>query len=459
MFSTSDTIVAIATPPGRGGLGVVRVSGADAPAIAALVLTHHGELEPRRATLTTVKVSESSADASRGSVLDHVVATSFPAPHSYTGEHVVELSAHGSPVVLRAIVQAAIDAGARLAEPGEFTLRAFLNGRLDLVQAEAVADLIDAVTPLQARAAFDQLQGTLTREIGEIDAALFDLVARLEASVDFPDEGYHFLEPCALANALDDLLARIAALLADARRGRLVREGLQVAIVGRPNVGKSSLFNALVGCSRAIVTDVPGTTRDLVTEVVDVNGMRVTLVDTAGRREARDRVEAEGVARSRSAQAVSDVTLVVVDAARGADDSDREIFTEITENKRLIVMNKCDLPSADLSDIEGMDHVRVSAITGEGLDELSRRLASKLDVEPTRDRPDITNVRHIALLGEACEALGRARRSLAEHSDALSEEFVLADLQGARTALEEITGKRVSEDLLAAIFSRFCIGK
>ena len=295
MFSTSDTIVAIATPPGRGGIGVVRLSGPEAHAVARRLLTHGGPLEPRRATFTT---AVAGADRSRSDALDQVIATYFPAPASYTGEDVVELSAHGSPVILRAIVASAIEHGARLAEPGEFTLRAFLNGRIDLMQAEAVADLIDAVTPLQARAAFDQLQGTLTRTIGEIDAALFDLIARLEASVDFPDEAYHFVEPGELAAAIDRLSARIDALLGDARRGRLVREGLHIAIAGKPNVGKSSVFNALVGASRAIVTDVPGTTRDLVTEVVDLDGLRVTLIDTAGLRETGDLVESEGVERA-----------------------------------------------------------------------------------------------------------------------------------------------------------------
>ena len=442
VFSTTDTIVAIATPPGRGGIGVVRLSGPEAHAVASRLITHEGPLEPRHATLTRV------------AHIDQIVATYFPAPASYTGDDVVELSAHGSPVILRAIVSEAIASGARLAEPGEFTLRAFLNGRIDLMQAEAVADLIDAVTPLQARAAFDQLQGTLTRTIAEIDAALFDLVARLEASVDFPEEGYHFVEARELAGVIDRLIARIDALLSGARRGRLVREGLQIAIAGRPNVGKSSVFNALIGASRAIVADVPGTTRDLVTEVVDLNGLRVTLIDTAGLRETSDLVESEGVERARQAQRVSDLTLLVVDRSQPIDvDTSYQDY----ENKRLIVVNKSDLPAAWRPD-EGAA-VEVSALTGDGFDRLRERIVEALDVESLSDRPEITNVRHIALVERARGALMRARAAALADGGSLSEEFVLADLQEARAALEEIAGRRAPEDLLAHIFSRFCIGK
>jgi tRNA modification GTPase len=351
--------------------------------------------------------------------------------------------------VLRAIVAAAIDRGARLAEPGEFTLRAFLNGRIDLAQAEAVADLIDAATPLQARAAFDQLDGTLTRTIAAIDAALFDFIAKLEASVDFPDEGYHFVEPDALAHAIDALIAKTAALLARARQGRVIREGLQVAIVGEPNVGKSSVFNALVGSSRAIVADAPGTTRDLVTEVVDLAGLRVTLVDTAGLRETSDAVESEGVARSRQAIAVADLVLTVVDGSR-ADN-----IIQTIENKQLIVSNKSDLPVERTIPAA----VLVSALTGDGLDELRRRIVAALEIDLLRDRPEITNVRHIALVQRAQDALVRARAAAHPDGGSLPEEFVLADLQDARAALEEITGRRAPDDLLAHIFSRFCIGK
>ena len=432
MFSTSDTIVAIATPPGRGAIGVVRLSGPDACSIGRRLITHRGELEPRRATFT------------RTQAVDQVVATYFPSPHSYTGEDVLELSAHGSPVVLRTIVQKATSCGARPAEPGEFTFRAFLNGRIDLMQAEAVADLIDAVTPLQARAAFDQLEGTLTRAISEVDSLLFDLIARLEASVDFPDEGYHFVQPDAIAERVEGLVARVGALLSDARRGRLVREGLQVAIVGRPNVGKSSLFNALAGAPRAIVTEVPGTTRDLVTEVIDVNGLRVTMIDTAGLRDTGDIVEAEGVARARGAQGVADLVLVVVD-----DEDD----VEPIDRNHLIVQNKCDLGRPARG-------IRISAKTGAGLDDLRNAMMHALDIDFQRDRPEITNIRHIGLVEQAHAALIRAREAaVATGGGSMPEELVLADLQEARAALEEVTGRRAPDDLLTHIFSRFCVGK
>jgi tRNA modification GTPase len=446
MFSTSDTIVAVATPPGRGGLGVVRVSGPDAQAIARRLTTRTTSLLPRHATFTRIAIGQTP--------VDHVVATFFPAPGSYTGEDTVELSAHGSDVILRAVVSAAVDAGARLAEPGEFTLRAFLNGRIDLMQAEAVADLVDAVTPLQARVAFDQLQGTLTDAIAEISDSLFDMIARLEASVDFPDEGYHFVEPAALTSSLDVLIARTSSLLADASRGRLVREGLQVAIIGKPNVGKSSLFNALAGVPRSIVTSIPGTTRDLLVDVVDINGFRVTLVDTAGMRATDDEIEAEGVARAHGASASSDLVLVVVDGTQPLDQEDHEILSHTIDNKRLIVSNKCDVSARPLNDF-----LAVSARTGVGLDALRSQLSSALDSEPARDRPAISNVRHIGLVTHAHDALARARAAIGNSGRDLPEEFVLADLQQAQAALEEVAGKRATDDLLAHIFSRFCVGK
>jgi tRNA modification GTPase len=448
LFSTSDTIVAIATPPGRGGIGVVRLSGPEAHAIARELTGHVGSFAPRHATFTTVRPRRADA------ALDHAIVTYFPAPGSYTGDEVVEISAHGSPVVLQRIVSAAMEQGARLAEPGEFTLRAFVNGRIDLMQAEAVADLIDSVTPLQARVAFDQLNGTLTREIQAIDSSLFDLIARLEASVDFPDEGYHFIDPESVVEAIEAVAARTGALLAGARRGRLVREGLHVAIVGAPNVGKSSLFNALVGASRAIVTEIPGTTRDLVSETVDLEGLRVTLFDTAGARLTQDPIEAEGVSRSRRAAETADLTVVVVDQSNSADFDADTIFASANIVRKLVVANKGDLPAVWRP--EGA--ISVSATTGEGVDVLRRKIAEALDVDLLADRPGITNVRHIALVEQAHGSLLRARAA-AGGTAALPEEFVLADLQAARAALEEVTGRRASDDMLAHIFARFCVGK
>jgi tRNA modification GTPase len=475
VFSTQDTIVAIATPPGRGGIGIVRLSGPDAQAIVRTLVAREASFAPRHATMAVIRLKPdptqtpgppqtlvgsgldripASAQTDTAAI-DQVIVTCFPAPASYTGDDVVELSAHGSPVVLNAIVSAAMSAGARLAEPGEFTLRAFLNGRMDLMQAEAVADLVNAVTPLQARSAFDQLQGTLTRAIGEIDAALFDLVARLEASIDFPEEGYHFVDPSSLAEAIDGIIDRTRSLLADGKRGRLVREGLQIAIVGRPNVGKSSLFNELVGASRAIVTDVPGTTRDLVAETVDLDGLRVTLVDTAGLRDTDDVVEAEGVRRSTGAASVSDLILIVSDGSQPLQDADRDIFRQFIDKKALIVINK-----QDLGLLWGRDGaIPVSAATGAGVNELRTRIFESLDFEVIADRPALTNARHMALVERAHDSLLRARTAALADGGSLSEEFVLADLQDARAALEEITGKRAPEELLTHIFARFCIGK
>jgi tRNA modification GTPase len=450
VFSTTDTIVAIATPPGRGGIGIVRLSGVDAQRIALRLIDRRSPFRPRHATLAKVTTHEAGA----GSALDQVVLTYFPAPASYTGDDVVEIGAHGSPLILRSIVSAAIAAGARLAEPGEFTLRAFINGRMDLMQAEAVADLIDSVTPLQARAAFDQLNGSLTREISAIDAALFDLIARLEASVDFPEEGYHFIDPGSLRIAIDGILAQTDALLASARTGRLVREGLQVAIVGATNVGKSTLFNALIGSARAIVTDIPGTTRDLVTETIDLDGLQVTLIDTAGARDTEDVIESAGVARSRQAAKTADLVLLVADQSQPWADP-ANIFGSANIGRRLLVASKADLPPAWHRD----EAIPVIAPLSVGLEKLRGAILSALDVDLLADRPGITNVRHITLVDRAHASLLRARDAASADGQALSEEFVLADLADARAALEEVTGTRSSDALLEHIFSRFCVGK
>ena len=451
MFATDDTIVAIATPAGRGALGVIRISGPRAFDIVRTITTRQSAFEPRRATLTRVRaVSEATTAPS----VDDAVVTCFEAPHSYTGEHVVELSAHGSPVVLRTIVHAAIIAGARLARPGEFTLRAFLAGRLDLVQAEAVADLIASATPLQARVAFDQLEGTLTRRIVALDGELFDLIARLEASLDFPDEGYHFIEPDETRRRMGGVLEGIDALLAGSTRGRMIRDGATVVLAGRPNVGKSSLFNALAGVDRAIVTSVPGTTRDLVTEPVDVNGIALTLVDTAGARDAGDIVEREGVVRGQRARGVADLILVILDRSEPLTRDDRTLLEETSSAKRLIVANKSDLPPQ----IDVDEGIAVSAATGEGLDRLRCAMTSALAGGDTqRDTPALTNLRHIALLEQARECLARAVGALADTQT--PEEFLLTDLHAARSRFDEVVGVRTSEDVLTHIFEKFCIGK
>ena len=450
MFSPSDTIVAIATPPGRGGIGIVRISGSTAGRVAASVAIRSEPLEPRRATLTELRAN--------GKPIDRAVVTYFPAPHSYTGEDVVEISAHGSPVVLRAIVESAMQAGARLAEPGEFTFRSYLNGRIDLVQAEAVQDLVEAVTPLQARAAFDQLEGTLTSRIREIDEAMFELSARLEASLDFPEEGYHFVEPGSAAAEIDAIAQRIDALLADAGRGRLVREGAQVAIIGRPNSGKSSLFNRLAGAGRAIVTDIPGTTRDLLTEVVDIDGAAITLVDTAGLHGApADAVEREGIARARSAVQVADLVIVVLDRSRAMSEDDEALLDQASRRPHVVVANKCDLPAAWQPLEQGVSALPVSAKDGRGLDDLRLEIGQRLSAsDRLRDTPAITNTRHVQLLSKAHAALRRAATAAREGT---AEEFVAADLAEARARLEEVVGARTPDDVLEAIFSRFCIGK
>lgn len=451
MFSPDDTIVAIATPAGRGGLGVVRISGVEAREVAGRILIRQAPLQPRHATFTRVR--ESGTGAQRP--VDEVIATWFPAPHSYTGEHVVELSTHGSPVILQQVLKSAMDAGARLARPGEFTLRAFVNGKMDLVQAEAVADLIDAVTPLQARVAFDQLEGTLTATIAALDVRLLDLVARLEASLDFPDEGYHFIEPKAIACAVTGLIDELDGLLKESTRGRIIREGATVVIAGRPNVGKSSLFNALLGHARAIVTESAGTTRDLVTETCDIEGLRVTLVDTAGVRDTSDRIEIEGVWRGTRAREIADLIVVVLDAAETLMPDDARLLTETASRARVMVANKSDQPEAWRRE----DAVRVSATSGDGLDTLRQMIVTALGAgEPLRDSTAITNVRHTALLERARTHLAQARAA-AEQEGVVSEEFLLADLHAARASLGEVVGTHTSEDVLEHIFERFCIGK
>lgn len=453
MYTPDDTIVAVATPPGRGGLAVVRLSGPHAAAIARALAEGEPRLEARRATL--VRISPGGED-----VRDEAVLTWFAAPASYTGEDVVEITLHGSPVLAGAVVRAAVRAGARLAGPGEFTLRAFLNGKLDLAQAEAVQDLVSATTPLQARMAFDQLEGTLSERIGGIEQDLFELTAKLEASVDFPEEGYHFIEYNEIAETLGRVEGRMAELLAESRRGRIVREGATVAIVGRPNVGKSTVFNRLAGSERAIVTEIPGTTRDLLSETVSLGGIPVLLVDTAGARETDDPVEREGVRRAERARESAALVVVILDASAALQPADEALLAGTSARARLIVMNKSDLPRAcELPAWADGEVVDVSALTGEGMEALAEAVARRLSGSPTPVAACLSNVRHIQLLVRARENVQRAMESVVAGLGQTPEEIVLSELQATREALEEITGRRTTEDLLEAIFSRFCIGK
>jgi len=514
VFSPTDTIVAIATPSGRGGIGVVRISGVRAAEVACAILATPHALRPRYATHTfaragtgtwsaressgndaiipTNDVAQTSASLELGTAqdlparpnapdgpqdsdrcpnaraafgtgapsIDEVVATFFPAPYSYTTEDVVEISAHGSPAVLCEIVRAAIGAGARLAEPGEFTFRAYLGGRIDLVQAEAVGDLVDAVTPLQARVAFDQLEGTLTRAIAALDVPLFDLVVKLEASIDFPDEGYHFVDPQAVVKTLRAIGGGIDRLLGGARLGRVIREGRQIAIVGKPNVGKSSLFNWLLGAERAIVTDIPGTTRDLLRETMDFEGLRLSLVDTAGIRDVDDEIEREGVARARRVHSVADLVLVMLDASGPIGADDEELLARTANAPRLVIVNKVDLPRRwNSGDLAGVP-VEISLKTGAGLPLLRDAIARALELaEPRVEAPLVTNIRHEALLRDARESVDRALSGLEAMGERCNEALVLADVAAARRAFDEVVGKRTSDDILRAIFERFCIGK
>jgi tRNA modification GTPase len=447
--STTDTIVAIATPRGRGALGVVRVSGPDAVRIVVGVLDGDGALEPRRATFARIAASERTRD--------EVVVTWFPAPRSYTGDDCVEVSAHGAPVVLDAIVDAMVARGARRAGPGEFTLRAFVNGRVDLTQAEAVADLTSAVTAGQARAAFEQLEGRLGGAIATLSSAMLDLVAALEASLDFPEEGYHFADRADVSRSIARMLGEIEGLLADATSGCLLRDGATVVIAGRPNTGKSSIFNALLRMERAIVSAEAGTTRDLLLESFDLNGVPVTLVDTAGRRLAADGAEAEGVRRAETAAAHADLELLVLDGSSRLAPEDGDLLAQ-SSRRRLVVLNKSDLPAAiGVADMPGCPAVRVSALTGAGVADLVVAMAGALGSHPPDGEcPRVTNARHVERLACARDALGRAQGLVIAGS---AEELVLEELNASRAALEEVTGARTPDDVLARIFERFCVGK
>ena len=451
MFSTDDTIVAVATPAGHGGVGLVRLSGTAAAAIGQGLTGHPRAWPARYAVRAAVATGDLDADA---------LVTYFPGPASYTGEDVLEVSAHGSPVILAAIVRRAVELGARPARAGEFTLRAFVHGKLDLVQAEAVRDLIEAVSPAQVRAAAAHLDGSLSSALRSIAEALRRLETLLEASMDFPDEGYRFIDPGETAAALVTVRDRIAALVASGGRGQLVRDGARVVVAGLPNVGKSSVFNALVGADRAIVTAVPGTTRDLVSERLVIDGALVLLIDTAGLRDGVDEVEVEGVRRAREAMERADVVVLLLDRSRAMTEAERRLLVLARARTAIVVGNKADLPAAWEPSQPEPDVLLVSARSGHGVNALGSAIARTVaSLDGSAESVLVTNERHRVLLASALESLDHAVNSMAAAGDQLPEEFVVADLREALASLDEVTGRRTADALLDEIFSTFCIGK
>lgn len=444
-MSLQHTIAAISTPAGRGGIGVLRLSGAEARTIAAQVLrfSQPPAWEPWRAFLAELEDAE-------GAVIDQVVVTYYAAPRSYTTEDVIEIACHGAPVVLRAGLDRLLTAGARLANPGEFTLRAFLNGRLDLPRAEAVHDLIQATTLYQARVAAQQIDGAVSRRLKPLKEQLLGLITLLEAGIDFAEDDINVAAASQILERLDPLLAQSRALAKSYAYGKLVHDGLSLAIVGRPNAGKSSLFNRLVEQDRAIVTDIPGTTRDLVSETASLNGLPVKFIDTAGIREGGDQVESLGIERSYAAMADADCTLLVIDLSQPADAFDAELAARLT-GPSLIVGNKCDLPRQNPTEC-----LPVSALTGEGIDALRQRIHNLVAPEGIQEAGFLTSLRHARLLDEVVTALERARVATDEQ---VPHEMLLLDLYSALTPLDAITGATTADDILNRIFATFCIGK
>ncbi|MBI2687765.1 MAG: tRNA uridine-5-carboxymethylaminomethyl(34) synthesis GTPase MnmE [Acidobacteria bacterium] len=446
-----DTIVAIATPPGRGGIGVVRISGERSREVAsALIRFPEGaQWSARHATLAELVDEE-------GAVVDQVVVTWFVAPRSYTAEDVVEIACHGAPVVLRFCVEHACRHGARLAEPGEFTLRAFVHGRIDLPQAEAVRDLIDATTLYQARVAARQVEGSVAHMLAPLKTQLLELIALLEAGIDFAEDDISVAPPEEILRRLLPLTEGVERLVKSFSYGRLVHDGVSLAIVGRPNVGKSSLFNRLLEQDRAIVTEIPGTTRDLVSETVALAGVPVRFVDTAGIRTGSDIVESLGIERSLQAMADADLTLVVLDASSPLTGGDREILSKAeSQGRHIVVANKSDLPIAAQLPASA---VAVSAASGEGLDALREAVLQAIGhaAGAEHEFAFITSLRQEQLLSECAGALHAARLAVEEH---IPHEMLLLDLYGALYPLDAITGKTTADDILNRIFSTFCIGK
>lgn len=454
-YSLDDTIAAIATPLGQGGIGIVRLSGPEAVPIGRRLF------RPARAARHWPKPYRlyygHIYDPQTGRVVDEVLLSFMKAPRSYTRQDVLEINAHGGPVALREILRLCLEAGARPAREGEFTLRAFLNGRLDLAQAEAVLDIVRAKTEAALRVAVGQLSGRLSQAVRTVRQNLLSTLAYLQATVDFPEED---ILPQDISPPLADAAARLEALLEEAGRGIVYRQGVRTAIVGRPNVGKSSLLNAFLRQERAIVTPIPGTTRDTIEEMADLQGIPLILVDTAGLTDTQDLVERLGVERSRRAIEQADLVLLVVDGSVPLVEEDYQVAALAASRPAVVVVNKCDLPRVTAAEeiLPQAPHVTLSALTGQGLPELEALLVDLIlsGQVAIADAPRASNPRHRDLLQRALRHVQEARQALL---DGLPDDLISIDVSEAIEALGEITGETATEDLLETIFSQFCIGK
>jgi tRNA modification GTPase len=461
-----DTIVAVSTPPGRGGIGIVRLSGPLAASIATQLVRLRQPLEHGRARLADVLDTGDDLDAADSGVdegrIDEAVVTFFGAPHSYTSEDLVEIAAHGSPVVLELLLGRALKLGARLARPGEFTERAFLSGKLDLTQAEAVRDLIEAQTLTQARQAASQMGGALSRRVGPVKQGLVELIALLEAGIDFAEDDVEVTPGAEIARRIGELTPTLSALEASFARGRIVHDGLTLAIVGRPNVGKSSLFNCLVERDRAIVTATPGTTRDTVSERISLEGIPLELVDTAGLREglhgSLEEAEQLGIRRSREALADAALVVVVLDATEPLNDEERRLLAAVEGRPALVAVNKSDLMEAGraLPDCAGLPALATSALTGNGIAELRERILALATGGAAAEPGMLTSLRHQQAIAAALAALADAAQA---NANSIPHEMILLDLYRALWALDSLTGQTTPDDILNLIFSTFCIGK
>lgn len=454
-----DTIAAIATPIGEGGVAIVRVSGPDAERVAKEIFLRsggrNGHLRSHTLHHGVVRKPET------GEILDEVLLTLMRKPRSYTGEDVVEVHCHGGPFVVRQVLELILSRGARHAEPGEFTKRAFLNGRMDLAQAEAVLDLIRARTEKSAQLALQHTRGQLSKWVGELREELLDILVQIEAGIDFPEEEIDLVQREGLAAKIEGLRAKISRITESYEWGRLFREGARVCIIGRPNVGKSSLLNALLGEERVIVTSVPGTTRDVIEEGINLDGLPVVLWDTAGIRETEDEIEKIGVDFSLRHLVEAEAALIVLDGSTSLTMQDEAILEAARKKKSLVIVNKSDLgQNLDLAQAQilsqGREMIPISARKGEGLDLVKVRLRALLLDSQNEPPMVLTNLRHKAALIRAESGLIRARKAL---NQALPSEIVAVDLQEVKDALEDIVGIVSSDDILERIFTNFCIGK